>query len=76
MVGQCKGEYNLQDGWIFLCYKADVENLSVCSRRLKEKVLLGHTLLMGQEKYIKILLIHRLGILIQSTDISWKGGQS
>lgn len=27
---------------------------------------------MGQEKYIKILLIQRLGTPTQSTDISWK----
>lgn len=73
MVGQCKDEYNLQDGWIFLNVIKETWKISVYvagdyGRRFYSAILS----LMGQEKCIKILLIHRLGIPIQSTDISWK----
>lgn len=50
-----------------------MENSSVCSGGIKGEGSTGpYSVLLGQEKCIKIFVIQRLGILILSTDISWK----
>lgn len=78
IVGQCKVESNLQDGWIFLnvtteVWKTPVYAVVVGREWLREKVLLGHTLHLWDRR--NKILIQRPGIPIHSLILFGRPGQ-